>query len=238
MLEVLARSTSLPEPAAPDSVVMPDNHVEPDPIENLTLKQLQDTVDLLVAKYEDPAFAFEIRKIGGGFQFFTKQDLYPFIQKANQTKQKKRLSRAALETLSIIGYRQPITKAEVEFIRGVNCDYAIHKLLEKRLIDMAGRADAPGRPMQYITSPQFLSYFGINDLADLPKLTEYESAEDQMEIFRQGMAAPSDIPYEQTEEAQNGSVLAEPGPEEEIREGSESPGHAQEEERPSDETEA
>ena len=92
----------------------------------------------------------------------------------------KKLSRAALETLSIIAYRQPITRPEIEFIRGVNCDYAIQKLLEKKLIDIAGRADAPGRPLLYQTSPFFMEYFGINDLKDLPTPKDFSQEENSI----------------------------------------------------------
>jgi segregation and condensation protein B len=81
---------------------------------------------------------------------------------------KKRLSTSAMETLSIIAYKQPISKPEVENIRGVNCDYAIQKLLDKGLIEIQGKSDSVGRPMLYGTSPKFMEYFGINDLTELP----------------------------------------------------------------------
>lgn len=186
--------------------------------EELTDALVIEAISHLETRYEQDQFGFEIRKIGGGYQFFTKRAHFPYIRKANLTKQRKRLSRAALETLSIIAYRQPITKAEVEFIRGVNCDYAVQKLLEKHLIDMAGRADAPGRPMLYVTSPQFLHYFGIQELGDLPKLKEFEElAETQIEFYRQGAAAPSEQPYYESEEkdtAADPGILGEDSPQE------------------------
>jgi segregation and condensation protein B len=105
-------------------------------------------------------------------------------------KNQKRLTRTALETLSIIAYKQPITKAEMEFIRGVNCDYAVQKLLDKQLVSIIGRSEAAGRPLLYGTSPFFMEYFGLADMSDLPKLKEFEVlAEEQMEDFRQKQTA-------------------------------------------------
>jgi len=99
---------------------------------------------------------------------------------------KKKLSRASLETLAIIAYRQPVTKAEIEFIRGVASDYAVQKLLERNLVSIAGRADAPGKPLLYATSPYFMQFFGLNDPSELPKLKDFElSEEDHLALFRQ-----------------------------------------------------
>ena len=119
-------------------------------------------------------YPFEIKKVGGGYQFFTKKRFHSFVKKATLSKNQKRLTRSALETLSIIAYRQPITKAEMEFIRGVNCDYAVQKLLDKKLVSIVGRSEAPGRPLLYSTSPFFMQYFGLGDIGDLPKLKEFE----------------------------------------------------------------
>lgn len=140
----------------------------------------------LMQKYADGQYPFEVRAIGGGYQFYTKAPYFPYLKQAALQKHKKRLSKAALETLAIVAYRQPITKAEVEFIRGVNCDYAIQKLLERKLISILGRSEAVGRPLLYGTSPFFMEYFGLNDVADLPKLKEFAAlAEDHLEMFRQ-----------------------------------------------------
>lgn len=149
-------------------------------------EEIRKALQALEAKYQDARYPFEIRPVAGGYQFYTKRDLYPYVKKAVVNKNQKRLSRSALETVSIIAYRQPITKAEVEFIRGVNCDYAIQKLLEKKLISIVGRADAPGRPLLYATSPFFMEYFGMSDLSDLPKLKEFaDMEEDHLDKFRQ-----------------------------------------------------
>ena len=135
-------------------------------------EKLQVILEWLDKKYQGPQFICELRQVAGGYQFFTKREYYPYAKVAAMAKSKKKLSRASLETLAIVAYRQPITKTEVEYIRGVNCDYAIHKLLEKNLLEIRGRSDAAGRPLIYGTSPYFMEYFGINDLKDLPKLDE------------------------------------------------------------------
>lgn len=149
-------------------------------------EELDEVLEGLVKKYQADDYPFEVREVAEGFQFFTKRAYYAFIKKASLTKNQKRLSRAALETLSIIAYRQPITKAEMEFIRGVNCDYAVNKLLDKQLVSIVGRAEAAGRPLLYAASPFFMQYFGIKDMTDLPKLKEFsELPEELMDQFRQ-----------------------------------------------------
>lgn len=133
---------------------------------------LEQVIALLEEKYKDPAYVFELRRIDGGFQLYTKREFYPFLRPAAVMRNQKKLSRASLETLSIIAYRQPITKTEVEFVRGVNCDYAVRKLLDQNLVEILGRSEAAGRPLLYGTSHYFMEYFGLNDLKDLPKLEE------------------------------------------------------------------
>lgn len=114
----------------------------------------------------------ELRYISNGYQFLTKPVYYDTINQLQAHRSKKKLSPAALETLAIIAYRQPITKLEIEQIRGVNCDYSVHRLLEKELIKIAGKADTLGRPILYATSDLFMDHFGIATTADLPKLKE------------------------------------------------------------------
>lgn len=126
-------------------------------------------------KYLSNDFSFHLVMSGGGYEFRTKKDYAPLINAFLNQKAKKRLTRAALETLSIIAYKQPVTKMEIEQLRGVNCDYTIQKLLEKELILIAGRAETVGHPLTYATSEQFMDYFGINSPADLPKLREIEA---------------------------------------------------------------
>lgn len=114
----------------------------------------------------------EIMKSGGGFQFLTKPAYQGILNTVLKQKVKKRLSTAAMETLSIVAYRQPITKPELEKIRGVNCDYAIQKLLEKELIIISGKSEQPGKPILYSTSRKFMDYFGINHINELPQMKE------------------------------------------------------------------
>jgi segregation and condensation protein B len=141
--------------------------------EKLTLEQVQTAVDGIMEKYQSEFYPFEIKASGGGWQFLTKKEFHKTIAQLNGEKFLKRLSSAALETLAIVAYKQPITKGEIEAIRGVNSDYSIQKLLEKELVVISGRSeDMPGKPLLYITSRTFMDYFGINSAADLPKLKE------------------------------------------------------------------
>ena len=122
----------------------------------------------LEEKFQSDEFAFQLYKAGGGYQFLTKPAYQASIGIMLKQQSKKRLSTSAMETLSIIAYKQPLSKTEVENIRGVNCDYAIQKLLDKGLIEILGKAETIGRPLLYGTSPKFMEYFGINDINELP----------------------------------------------------------------------
>jgi segregation and condensation protein B len=119
-------------------------------------------------KFLGDEFSFQLYKASGGFQFLTKPAYQASISILLKQQSKKRLSTSAMETLSIIAYKQPISKTEIENIRGVNCDYAVQKLLDKSLIEITGKAETIGRPMLYGTTPKFMEYFGINDLVELP----------------------------------------------------------------------
>ena len=142
--------------------------------DKLTLDQVQTGIDGIVAKYNAEFYPFEVREeSGGGWQFLSKKAFHKTIAQLNGDKFLKRLSVAALETLAIVAYKQPITKGEIESIRGVNSDYSIQKLLEKELIIIIGRSeDMPGKPLIYATSKTFMDYFGINQTTDLPRLRE------------------------------------------------------------------
>ncbi len=138
-----------------------------------TPEQVYAAIEGISEKYSTEFYAFELRQIGGGWQFLTKKEYHKTVAQLNGDKFLKRLSTAALETLAIIAYKQPITKSEMEAIRGVNCDYAVQKLLEKDLVIISGRnEDAVGKPLIYATSKSFMDYFGINSADDLPKITE------------------------------------------------------------------
>ncbi len=124
--------------------------------------------------YEENQVAFRIIKIAKGYQFATRPEYSRYVGFMNTERRQKRLSQAALETLAIIAYKQPITKPEIEKIRGVNADYILSTLLEKNLICIKGRAETVGRPLLYGTTDEFLKYFGISDISDLPKPREIE----------------------------------------------------------------
>src|SRR3984885_6309518 len=129
--------------------------------EKLTLEQIQTSIDGIREKYASEFYPFEVRESGGGWQFLTKRDFHKTIAQLNGDKFLKRLSAAAMETLAIVAYKQPITKSEIEAIRGVNCDYAVQRLLEKELIIITGRNEGlPGKPLIYATSKSFMDYFG------------------------------------------------------------------------------
>lgn len=141
--------------------------------ERVSLDQVESCIAGIKEKYNSEFYPFEVKESGGGLQFLTKPSFHKTIAQLNGDKFLKRLSNAALETLAIIAYKQPITKGEIESIRGVNSDYSVQKLLEKELILIAGRNDKmPGHPLVYATSKNFMDYFGINSPADLPKIRE------------------------------------------------------------------
>lgn len=138
-------------------------------------EDIEKTILALEQKYQSEIFSFSIDRIAGGLQFLTKPAYQASISILLKQKSKKRLSTSALETLAIIAYRQPITKSEIEQIRGVNCDYAVQKLLEKELLEIKGKSDAIGRPVLYGTNNRFMEYFGINSLEELPQIKDFES---------------------------------------------------------------
>ncbi|MEJ7780212.1 MAG: SMC-Scp complex subunit ScpB [Daejeonella sp.] len=126
-------------------------------------------------KYASMDLALELVGINGGYQFLTRKEYFPVINQLQIQRAKKKLSQAALETLSIIAYKQPVTKLEIEQIRGVTCDYTVQKLLERELINISGKADTVGRPLLYVTSNIFMDYFGINSTSDLPQLKDLQN---------------------------------------------------------------
>jgi len=149
--------------------------------------ELETAIQGLMKKYEDHDFSFEIVEIAEGYQFLTKGAYHNSVGTMLKQRTKKRLSRAALETLSIIAYKQPVTKSEMEKIRGVSCDYSVQKLLEKELVAITGRSDAPGRPLLYGTSEKFMDYFGIKSIKDLPKIKDFKTGDSEI-----GEAASAD----------------------------------------------
>ncbi|HMT35696.1 MAG: SMC-Scp complex subunit ScpB [Bacteroidetes bacterium] len=141
--------------------------------DQLDVEKLPAALEAIVEKYASDFYPFEVKQIGGGYQFLSKKAFHPTLAKLNGEKYTKKLSTASLETLAIIAYKQPITKGEIEQIRGVNSDYSVQKLLEKELIVISGRMEEMvGKPLIYSTSKSFMDYLGINTIDDLPKISE------------------------------------------------------------------
>ncbi|MGB5850078.1 MAG: SMC-Scp complex subunit ScpB [Ignavibacteriaceae bacterium] len=140
----------------------------------ITSNDIENVVDQLNKKYSEGNHSFRIVKIANGYLFATSEEYAKYVGYLSSEKTKRRLSPAALETLSIIAYKQPMTKPELENIRGVNSDHIISSLLEKNLITIKGRSESIGRPLLYATTDEFLKYFGLNNLSDLPKPRELE----------------------------------------------------------------
>jgi len=185
----------------------------------ITEEDIENTVDELNAKYDQNGNAFTILKIAHGYVHATKPDHAKYVGYLSSEKTKRRLSQAALETLAIIAYKQPLTKPELESIRGVNSDYTLNTLLEKNLITIQGRAETVGRPLLYITTDEFLKYFGLRAVSDLPKPREIEEImkdedflEQKRRIMMSGIEEKAEEEEIQSEHEQNNELE----PEEEI----------------------
>ncbi len=140
----------------------------------ITVSDVENCITELNSRYESDNLSVKIIKISNGFLFATRPEYAKYVGYLSSEKSKRRLSQAALETLAIIAYKQPITKPELESIRGVNSDYMLNTLLEKDLITISGRAETIGRPLLYLTTNEFLKYFGLNSISDLPKPREID----------------------------------------------------------------
>lgn len=139
------------------------------------LKEIKEAVDRINVNLKERGAPVCVREIAGGYELLTLPEYAPHIKKLYKNRFLARLSRPALEVMAIIAYKQPISKQEVEMIRGVNSDGVYHTLLERKLIKIAGRKESPGRPLLYGTTRDFLQYLGVNSLEDLPKLEEIKS---------------------------------------------------------------
>lgn len=146
-----------------------------------------DHIQKLNEEFEQTGRAFRVVKIAGGYQYATQPQFSTWLGKMLKEKSKRKLSISALESLAVIAYKQPVTKPEVEAIRGVNADYVLRTLLERNLVTIVGRAASPGRPLLYGTTKEFLKHFGINDLSELPKPREIDElmAEAEFEVEKQ-----------------------------------------------------
>ena len=140
---------------------------------SLTAADVQKSLAALKSEYEEQGRGFRLFEIAGGYQLVTDPRFESYLKKFYAARMKKKLSQATLETLSIVAYRQPVTRADIEFIRGVNVDGAVKTLLEKGLIRITGKKEVPGRPLLYGTTQAFLEHFGLNSVKDLPALNQY-----------------------------------------------------------------
>ncbi|MCB0648429.1 MAG: SMC-Scp complex subunit ScpB [Saprospiraceae bacterium] len=138
---------------------------------------IEDGINEVIRKYENPDFAIEVMEMSGGFTFMSKPQYHHTLGQYLKTTSSRKLSKAAMETLAIIAYKHPTTKTDIESIRGVNCDYAIQKLLEKELITILGRSEGPGKPIIYGVSDHFMNYFGLKSIKDLPDLKDFAEAQ-------------------------------------------------------------
>ena len=185
--------------------------------EPLTVKQLKNilqeaehagelsveaVIETLNEEYQQTSKPFRIMRIAGGYQFATVPEYAEWVGKLYKEQGKRKLSQSSLETLAIIAYRQPITRPDIEAIRGVDCDYVLGTLLEKKLVTINGRAPTPGRPLLYGTTDMFLKHFGLNDISDLPKPREIEEllADSRYETERRMLEAQEQAEKEKKEE--------------------------------------
>ncbi len=165
----------------------------------------------LINDYSLKSSGLVVVEVADGFQMVTNPACAPWIKKMISTAMPKKLTQSSLETMAIIAYKQPIIKAEIEAIRGVNSDGVVKTLLEKRLVKILGRKEAPGRPLMYGTTNEFLQYFGLKDLSELPTLKEFEEVDmpepsgalpgEQADEEREHPGGPGDRDDSQKEEA-------------------------------------
>jgi segregation and condensation protein B len=163
----------------------------------LSDEALAEAIEQTRLQFQQEQYAFELVEIAGGWQFLTKGAYHNSVAVHLKQTTKKRLSQAALETLALIAYKQPVSRSELEDIRGVSCDYALQKLLDKELVFIVGRSEGPGRPLLYGTTEKFMDYLGINSLTDLPKPKDFKEVENSvgevpaLEEFTPSEPAPS-----------------------------------------------
>jgi segregation and condensation protein B len=141
-------------------------------LEGMNCARIQSLLELMTNEYEQNGHGLQLVEVAGGYQLTTKQECAPWIRRLDEIRTASRLSKPALETLAIIAYKQPITRLEIEEIRGVDTSGVIKTLSERRLIKITGRREAVGRPLLYGTTKEFLEYFGLRDLSGLPSLKE------------------------------------------------------------------
>jgi len=160
--------------------------------EEATKEQLEAQIDVLRQEYDATGSGIMLAEVAGGYQLATRSENAAWIRKFKSVKVSSKLSRPALETLAIVAYKQPITRSEVEAIRGVNIGGIMRNLMERRLVKIVGKKDVPGKPMLYGTSLEFLQYFGLKDLSSLPTLKEFQELETGEEVMEEVPAEGQD----------------------------------------------
>lgn len=151
-------------------------------LEETKPSQIKVLIDELNAEYDQTGRSFKIIEIAGGFQSCTRPEYAIWVKRLYKKRRGQKLSMPALETLAVIGYRQPATKGDIEFIRGVNVDGVLRTLLERRLVKVKGRKEGIGRPIIYVTTRRFLEYFGLTSLSELPELEKVNVAGSKIEL--------------------------------------------------------
>jgi len=187
-----------------------------------TAEQIDMQLAVLRQEYDDRNAGIMLAEVAGGYQLATRPEHFGWIRKFKSVKVSTRLSKPALETLAIVAYKQPITRTEVEAVRGVNIGGIMRNLMERRLVKIVGKKDVPGKPMMYGTTQDFLQYFGLKDLSALPTLKEFqelEAGEDVMEEVPAGATGDTDAataPASEAEILEEEAAYADLAPEEEI----------------------
>lgn len=167
-LEVLLFSTTEPISAYQLASLLAEHGYAAEEGSALTPGRVEKLIEALSASWESGGRPLTVLRIAGGFQMATRPEWSALVARLLEEKKSQRLSRAALETLAIIAYRQPVIRPDIDAIRGVNSDSSIKTLMERNLVSISGRDEGPGRPLLYRTTPDFLKTFGLNSLADLP----------------------------------------------------------------------
>lgn len=183
---------------------LPINEIK-DVLEDVDSRKIRTFLEELKEEYQQHNHSFRLAEVAGGFQFYTDPAYANWLKKLYKTRHAERLTSPGMETLAIVAYRQPITRAEIEAIRGVNVDGVVKTLLDRKLIKILGRKEVIGRPIIYGTTQKFLEYFGLSDTAQLPKLEEFTekdlSQEESVELLHKGAAELQDLEKEsKTEE--------------------------------------
>ncbi len=197
------------EPVSLDLIFTAIKEIDGDDVD-ISKDEIENVIDEINVKYTSSDFPFNIVKVANGFSFATKPEYGKYVGFLSTERSKRRLSQAAIETLAIIAYKQPITKPELEAIRGVNSDYIITTLLEKNLITIKGRAETIGRPLLYGTTEEFLKYFGLYQISDLPKPREIEEIMKDEDFIEQKQKIMMNLVEEDLEKEEQNDIEQNP----------------------------